>query len=83
MRLEIERTVLKKNGGHVAGGDGRGVERFIEAGDSASEALSRFLSKDRSVLTSDLVTFGRESVGTAQNDQGLFLLRLHVVEDRT
>lgn len=83
MRFEIERTVLKKNDGFAGGPDGRGVERFIEAGDSANDALVRFLSRDRSILTGDLVTIGRESVGTAQNAEGLFLLRLQVLEDRS
>jgi hypothetical protein len=83
MRYEIERTVLKNTGGQVAGSRGRGVERFVEAGENADDALDRFLSRDRSVLTGDLVTIGHESVGTARNDEGLFLLRLHVLEDRS
>jgi hypothetical protein len=82
MRFEIERTILKKNEQYAVGNDAGGVERFIEAGESASEAVRRFLSRDRSVLTADLVTIGGESVATVRNDDGLFLLRLHVLEDR-
>ncbi len=81
MRYEIERTVLKANG-RSSVLRGPGVERFVEAGDTASEALRCFLSRDRSVLTGDLVTIGPESVGTARNDDGIFLLRLSVLEDR-
>lgn len=80
MRYEIERTVLKSNSSAEI--QGPGVERFVEAGDTASDALRRFLSRDRSVLTGDLVTVGPESVGTARNDEGIFLLRLSVLEDR-
>lgn len=80
MRYEIERTVLKSNRSSIL--QGPGVERFVEAGDTASDALRRFLSRDRSVLTGDMVTIGPESVGTAKNDDGVFLLRLSMLEDR-
>lgn len=80
MRYEIERTVLKMNRSSVQ--KGPGVERFVEAGDTAYEALRRFLSRDRSVLTGDMVTVGPEIVGTAKNDDGIFLLRLSMLEDR-
>ncbi|HEU5162444.1 MAG TPA: hypothetical protein VFV54_04800 [Thermoanaerobaculia bacterium] len=82
MRFEIERTILKKNERYAASRDGGGVERFIEAGETPGDAVRRFLSRDRSILNGDLVTIGRESVGTAENDDGLYLLRLHAVEDR-
>ena len=82
MRYEIERTVLKANGGPSTVVHAPGVERFVEAGESASDALRRFLARDRSELTGDLVTIGLECVGTAKNDDGIFLLRLSVLEDR-
>lgn len=80
MQYEIERTVLKSNRSSVLRGSG--VERFVEAGDTAHDALRRFLSRDRSVLTGDMVTIGPETVGTAKNDDGIFLLRLSTLEDR-
>ncbi|HSN68918.1 MAG TPA: hypothetical protein VLV48_06715 [Thermoanaerobaculia bacterium] len=82
MRFEIERTILKKNEQYAELGAGGGVERFIEAGETAGEAVRRFLSRDRSILNGDLVTIGRESVGTAENHEALYLIRLQAVDDR-
>lgn len=83
MRYEIERTVLKSSGSRSAASNGTGVERFVEAGESATDALRRFLSREGSVLTGDLVTIGPEVLGTAKNDDVIFLLRTTALEDRT
>jgi hypothetical protein len=82
MRYEIERTPLKTTTGRPAGDHMSGVERFVESGENPSDALRRFLERDRSVLTGDLMTIGPECVGTAKNDEGLYLLRLCVLDER-
>ncbi|MGH9456732.1 MAG: hypothetical protein ACRD2J_03720 [Thermoanaerobaculia bacterium] len=78
MEFEIERTILR---GGAASGNGDGVERFVQRGRDADDAVRRFLSRDRSVLTGDLVTYGNEVLGTASNGDSLYLLRMHCVAE--
>ena len=82
MRFQIERTLLKeapdlqRNGSPAVG-----VECFIERGESPRDAVRRFLRRDQSILTDELITMGSETLGTVENGDGLYFLRLHVVEE--
>lgn len=83
MRFQIERTLLKEGSGlHRDDTPAAGVECFIERGESPREAVRRFLRRDQSILTDELITMGSETVGTVESGDRLYLLRLHVVEDR-
>lgn len=80
MQYEIERTLLQDGSSRT---DRQvGIERFVERGDDPREAVRRFLSRDRSELTGDLITLGEETLATARNRQSVYLLRLHPVEER-
>ena len=82
MRFQIERTLLREGPIRHASMPPAGVDCFIERGDSPREAVRRFLRRDQSTLTDDLITMGSETLGTVENGERLYLLRLHVVEDR-
>lgn len=82
MRFQIERTLLKEGSGLHRDTPAAGVECFIERGESPRDAVRRFLRRDQSILTDELITMGSETVGTVESGDRLYLLRLHVVEDR-